>query len=163
MMIHDRPDSGLRSRFHTTALGLSGLIALVSPACESRPRSVVPVLIEGKVTLNGGAWPRAGILTFEPVDPGGKLGVALFETDGSFNLISEDLKEGLYPGRYRIGVSCWAVEPTVDASGRLQGGENCVPEPYRLPKTSSLNLTVRPGFSPTKILLDLKTPTPPNG
>lgn len=134
------------------------LIASALPACGSGPSPVNPIHVSGKITLDGRPWPRPGMLAFEPVDGNGKVAVALFEKDGTFNLTSVDLKEGIYPGRYRISVTCWMVEPTVDETGALRGGKSCVPEPYRQAKTSDLNFSVKPGYGLTEILVDLKTP-----
>lgn len=62
--------------------------------------------------------PGAGDLTFVPVQVGEGFPMrpakAEFGPDGAYSAQSYKPGDGLYPGTYRVLVSCWEVPPTPD-------------------------------------------------
>jgi len=96
-------------------LPLALLAILVLAGCRSDLPETVPV--GGRVTLEGGAWPAQGTLYFTALEPEpGRphhAGMAPFDADGRFVVTSWRKGDGLVPGKYRIGVECWKVQPTV--------------------------------------------------
>ena len=100
--------------------------AAVSGCGPSDAKDLVPVA--GRVTLDGGGWPKSGRLTFLPAgessshaSAGGprptRPGFAEFGKDGRFVAQTRRPGDGLMPGRYRVGVSCWLEEPDVSREG----------------------------------------------
>ena len=90
------------------------LLGLLTGCGPSHPTTVA---VRGKVTYGGGSWPKAGLLYFTIVtaakDFPGRTGTARFETDGAFEAMTWKPGDGLMPGRYRVGVECWKVPPTM--------------------------------------------------
>lgn len=93
----------------------------------SDARGLVPV--SGRITLNGGGWPKPGNLTFLPVSEPAlndssagpiptRVGFAEFDREGAFVAQSRRPGDGLMPGRYRVGVSCWDEEPDMASEGK---------------------------------------------
>jgi hypothetical protein len=107
------------------------------------PKGPEIVAVRGKVTYAGGAWPKEGRITFAPIKPAQGFpampGTAVFQADGSY-VVASGLREGLVPGKYRICVSCWKVEPEDN-----QKGVNYVAEKFAAPATSPLELEIAPG------------------
>ncbi|QDT75639.1 hypothetical protein [Lacipirellula limnantheis] len=79
-------------------------------------RGLIPVY--GTVTLEGKQMPGAGDLTFVPVEVAAgfptRPAKAEFAVDGEYSAQSYQPGDGLYPGTYRVLVSCWEVPPTPD-------------------------------------------------
>jgi len=98
------------------------------------------VPVRGKVTLEGGEWPKPGVVNFTPIQsaPGlpRKPGAGHFDTDGAFTASTGDYP-GLIPGDYRVTVTCWEVEP-----GDNDPGRSFTPEKFTLPAESGLELKV---------------------
>jgi hypothetical protein len=71
--------------------------------------------------LEGGQWPTGGKLYFNPVKPAagfpGHSGTADFTTDGRFAVGTWERTDGLMPGKYKVGVECWKVPPTMAGPG----------------------------------------------
>ncbi|MBN2578488.1 MAG: hypothetical protein JXB10_05805 [Pirellulales bacterium] len=111
---------------------------LLGVGCGRKIPEIVPV--SGKVTLEGGAWPKPGTITFAPLKPAkgfpSRPGVGHFNTDGSF-VAETGQYEGLIPGEYRISVSCWEVVPTGSSDGK-----GYLPKKFCNPTTSGLTLTI---------------------
>jgi hypothetical protein len=114
-----------------------------SSGCGRRgPEGIVAV--SGKGTLAGGVWPKPGTVFFAPVSQSSSKypllpGAAQFDTDGSFVVTCAD-GQGLVPGVYRVGVTCWETAPSDTAPG-----VNFVPKRFTIGATSGLTLTVEPG------------------
>jgi hypothetical protein len=75
------------------------------------------VPIHGRVTLENADWPKAGTVYFLPIEPAPNLprraASATFGTDGRFSSPTSWTEgDGIVPGRYRVYVECWKVEPT---------------------------------------------------
>lgn len=130
---------------------------LVWPGCGGTEPGLVPV--SGKVTLNGGPWPKEGRINFTPTGAGDLLrpGGATFDTDGSFRVTSFTEADGLYPGTYQVSVDCWEVEPTIGNDGRPTPGKSPVPPKFRNPATSELNFEVKPDQQSAVAEFDVKT------
>lgn len=126
-----------------TGLTLLALVCVAVAGCSRGP-GIVPV--RGRVTLNGGEWPKPGYIDFTPVKAAEGFplipAVARFEADGSYSVKTGQL-EGLMPGEYRIAVRCWQREPTDAAPGK-----NYVPVRFTHPATSGLELKVPPDSGP---------------
>ena len=110
--------------FLTTCLG-----------CGERGPGLIPVA--GQVTYGGGAWPQAGKIYFNPVQPAegfSKLsGSADFAADGSFTVQSTGNKQGLLPGKYRVNLECWEEQPSM-AGATPTPGKSYVPEGWVSPE-----------------------------
>lgn len=82
--------------------------------CKDGPQTVP---VSGRVTLDGGPWPRRGMLFFAPVEPAEgfprRPGVADFQEDGVFEATSFEPGDGLLPGKYLVNVECWEVPPSM--------------------------------------------------
>ncbi len=129
--------------------------AVVLPFCGCSKSGAKTTPIAGRITLSGGAWPKAGSLSFHPLEAPVGLpkipGSADFMPDGSFTASTFKSNDGLAPGRYRVTVDCWEQRP-LDG----QPGKNCyVPEKYRNLKTTPLELTVAPGTKQTDVSFDI--------
>lgn len=131
------------------------------PGCEpAASRGLVPVT--GRITLDGGPWPRPGTLTFLPAEeqpPGGaagglpptRAGFAEFDTEGRFVAQTRRPGDGLMPGRYRVGVSCWLQPPDLAAAG----SGPVAPEAVRDPLKSDLYADISPTGAAT-LSLDVR-------
>jgi hypothetical protein len=134
------------------------LAAAMTPACAPGPQPAALISVHGRVTLNGGSWPNPGILTFEPIDPKdaeSKIGVAAFDTEGTFRAISRDLREGLHPGYYKVTVNCWQIVPASGEEGGAPVLAEYVPEAYRQASSTRLSLVLEPDDGETEVLLDV--------
>jgi len=138
-------------------MGILGCAAIL-PFCGCGKSGAKTMPIAGRVTLGGNAWPHAGTLSFHPIEaPPGmpKIpGSADFSPDGSFTATTFKANDGLAPGRYRVTVDCWEKRP-LDG----QPGKNCyVPEQYRNPKTTPLEIDVSSGAKRADVLFDVLPP-----
>lgn len=110
--------------------------------CGRDAPEMVPT--RGKVTLDGGQWPKPGSLFFAPLEPAEgfprRPGVGQFDKDGVFTVTSRDPGDGLIPGTYRIAVECWEVEPS-----DTRPGKSYTAQQYTSPARSGLELTIEPG------------------
>jgi hypothetical protein len=118
-------------------------VAASAAGCGHDHPELVPV--RGKVTLDGGPWPKDGFVNFTPTEPAKGLprkpGSGRFGPDGAF-VVRTGEYEGLLPGEYRISVTCWEVEPNDDSPGRAY-----CPERFTYPAESDLELKIVPGTS----------------
>lgn len=127
---------------------VTALVLLVSAfGCGSGEPGLVPV--RGKVTLNGGPWPKEGTINFTPTgtadgaDPTkSRPGSAKFSTDGAFTAGSFEEGDGLFPGVYSVALDCLESPPQMTNTGKVIEGKNAAPKSYRDPSTSGLTLTV---------------------
>ncbi len=138
-----------------------GVLWLQSGCSPAEPGLVA---VRGKVTLDGGPWPRPGTINFAPVsapasEPGGaksRPGSAKFGTDGSFVAGSFEEGDGLFPGTYNVSVDCAESAPTMSPTGAAIEAKNAVPKNYQDPSTSGLTITVKAGEK-ADLTLDVKT------
>ncbi|MGO9108795.1 MAG: hypothetical protein ACLP9L_06140, partial [Thermoguttaceae bacterium] len=104
--------------------------------CNRGISGLVPV--SGKLTYNGGPWPKTGSINFSPLPVEGKKllpAMAHVEKDGAFVVKSAD-SLGLRPGEYLVTIRCWLETPSDNESGK-----SALPERYSSPNTSKLKLT----------------------
>jgi hypothetical protein len=131
-----------KSRFRTAIQGpvFTLMLAVVLGGC-GRNAGLVPV--SGRVTLNGGNWPKGGTITFAPVKPADKCALvpamASFDANGNF-VARSSMGAGVMPGEYHVAVTCWEREPTDSTPGK-----NLAPERFANAGTSCLTLKVEPG------------------
>jgi hypothetical protein len=131
----------------------------VPGGCGRSEPGLVPV--RGKVTLDGGTWPRQGFLTFTPEDgrPGApnRPGSARFDSDGSFAVTSFEERDGLFPGTYHVSVECWETEPSMASNGMPIEGKSVVPKKYQSGLSSGLTLSVKPEARVIDATFDVRT------
>lgn len=122
------------------------------------------VRVSGRVTLDGGAWPIPGQITFVPrgaqADSGkgpARSAVTTFATNGDFEVVGGYGEgKGLRPGEYWVAVDCPEGDPEmVDPTKKAASSKNYAPERYRSPETSGFN--VRVGDEPVEAKFDVKT------
>ncbi len=113
--------------------------------CGCRGRNVELVTVEGYVTLDGQPPPGPGTIYFAPYEALGDQPLrparAYFGTDGYFRAGAFDDADGLIPARYRVGIHCWQVEPTIDGPPAV----SFVPGRYTTAGSSGLEFVVEPG------------------
>jgi hypothetical protein len=76
--------------------------------------------------------------------------MAKFDVDGSYSAKTGEAR-GLMPGQYKIAIQCWKQDPT-----DREGGKSVMPERYRFPATSGLELNVPLGSGPITFDPDVK-------
>ena len=122
------------------ACALAGCCLLAAAGCGSDVPDMVSV--SGQVTLDGGPWPKPGVVNFTPAEPAPgfprKSGSGHFDTDGYFTAMTGDY-EGLIPGEYRISVTCWERPP-----GDNDPGKSFTAAAFASPFRSGLELTIEP-------------------
>lgn len=115
------------------------------------------VPVSGTVTLDGGPMPGEGTVNFLPIEPAKgfamRRGEGEFGPDGSFRVKSFKEGEGLLPGKYRVGVHCWKVKPSMDGPPAV----SYVPAKYMNSQSSGFELTVEPGSSQLTFDVPLKS------
>ena len=136
-----------------SSLLVAALCLAVSAGCGRSGPETVPVV--GKVTLDGGAWPTAGRLYFNPLETAEGLprrpGTADFDTDGRFTVSSWEQGDGLVPGKYKVGVECWKVQPTMGGPPAV----SYVAEPYQAAATSDKVVVIEPGSPEVELNWDV--------
>jgi hypothetical protein len=112
----------------------------LAAGCGQNTPKIVPV--SGKITLEGGQWPRSGQIFFSSSKPAegfpAKPGYAIFGKDGSFVVKTGDT-EGLMPGEYQISVYCF--EKPVSET---KPGISYLPKKFSNPYKSGLTLNIGP-------------------
>jgi hypothetical protein len=121
--------------------------------CGRSGPEVVPV--KGTITFGGGPWPKPGVVNFvvETPAPGlpSRPTMGLFDTDGSLTVTTYTKGDGLVPGKYKIGVECWEVRPTMGGPPPI----SYVPKRYGSSETSGLTVSVDPGQKVVTLNLDV--------
>jgi hypothetical protein len=145
-----------QSRRWLNSLSAAGclLVLLVLVGCGRKGPEVVPV--EGTITFGGGAWPKPGVLYFTVDAPAAGMpnrpAMAKFNTDGKLTVTTFHNGDGLIPGKYKMGVECWEVPPSMEAPTKAK---SYVPKRYQAANSSGLSVTVEPGQSVLKLNLDI--------
>ena len=126
---------------------------LTVAGCGRDGLEIVPT--QGKVTLDGGQWPKPGAIFFAPLEPAEgfprRPGWGQFDVDGVFTVTTRDPGDGLIPGTYRIALECWEIEPSDNRPGKSYTAER-----YTSPARSGLELTIEPGSSgPVEVEYDI--------
>jgi hypothetical protein len=116
--------------------------------CGEKGPGLIPVT--GKVTYGGGAWPVAGNINFNPVEPAEGFprlgGTATFNPDGAFTVKSTGDKYGLVPGKYSINIECWEVLPSMETNNP---GKSYVPEGFQH------EIEIKPGEKKKEVTIDV--------
>ena len=135
-----------------------GYALLMAAAClvGCGPGYPETVGASGKVTLNGGAWPKGGLLIFSPTeelpDFPMRPATAQFAADGSFDSATTyEPGDGLLPGSYQVRVECWEQEPNMEG----KPVKSYVPEKYHNGATSGLEVEVPAGGDPVVLNFDV--------
>ncbi len=119
------------------------VVALVMGGCG--PRRPETVGVRGRVLFDGQPPPGEGMVYFAPLEPAEgfprRPGRAEFDAQGYFRATSFDGGDGLVPGHYRVGIDCWETLPRAEGPP----AKSHVPNRYREPATSGLELVVEPG------------------
>lgn len=148
---------GIESRV-ALVLGLAPALLAGCGGVESE-KGLVPV--SGRVTLDGGPWPRPGQITFIPTKAGraeesaSVSSVAAFGADGKF-VVSREGFNGLKPGNYWVAVDCPDGDPVMPLPGQKVSDANAVPKKYRDPETSGFSIDVAAG-KPAEAIFDVKS------
>lgn len=99
-----------------TILLSAGLLAGCCGGSDRPP--TVPV--SGKLTFNGGEWPKPGVINFSAIKVGegmpNRPASGHFDTDGVFTVTSFDKGDGLVPGTYSVRIDCWKRPPLGDGN-----------------------------------------------
>lgn len=136
-------------------MGAALLLLLVAAGCNSG--RVEQVLVQGRVTLDGGVMPGPGSVLFTSVDsPDGipqRPATASFKEDGAFKAGTFKPGDGLFPGKYRVAFECWEVPPGLDDRPSV----SFLSEKFASPETSGFELEVPSGSGPITWNIDLKT------
>lgn len=131
---------------------LAACLLLASGCAEDR--GLIPV--SGKVTLDGKAMPGRGDLTFVPVEIAEGFPVrpakAEFDVDGEYSAQSFTPGDGLYPGTYRVLVSCWEVAPTPDGPP----AKSYISQRYQSRAESNLEVKVDAAAGSVEFPIDLE-------
>lgn len=140
--------------------GVTCLLALLLAALAGcGPRRPETVSVSGRVFFDGQPPPKPGMIYFAPLEPAEgfprRPGRAAFDTDGHFIVTTFTESDGLMPGRYRVGIDCWQTPPQAEGPPAV----SLVPEAYREPGSSGLELVVEPGAA--AITADFNIPGTP--
>lgn len=122
-----------------TTLPRVSILLLLLSGCGDQ-MEIVPV--EGRVTLEGEGWGRAGLIYFAPLEPAPGFprmpGMGDVNQDGTYFATTQPDRIGLVPGKYRISVEIWEVPPTMGGPP----SKSYVPNQYRSAATSGLELDI---------------------
>ena len=149
-------------RWALLVLGLSPLAVMGGCGGNEVEKGLTPV--QGRVTLDGGPWPKPGQLIFVPVAKSAEPGQAVvrsataeFDTDGRFTVAGGyGGGEGLHPGTYWVAVDCPEDGPKMPVPGEPVNTKNFAPPKYRNADSSGLVLKVEAGKA-TEANFDVKT------
>ncbi len=148
--------SSLRGSQEKPAILFAALLALLL-GCGSEPPKTP---IHGKVLYNGKPLPF-GVVMFQPVQ--GQVAQAEINSDGTFDLSTYRIKDGVIPGSYRVSVICYeAQDPEGPASVENEGGgawmgRPLIPLRYTRTKSSGLTAEIVQDNN-EEIILELKGP-----
>jgi hypothetical protein len=95
--------------------------------------------------VNGQPPPGPGKVIFTPAEAAKGLkqraGFGRFESDGRYAAQSFKPGDGLYPGKYLVGVECWETPPNMEG----KPVKSHIDEKFINPEESGLELVVEPG------------------
>lgn len=141
-------------------LAVAAAAAALGGCTPADERELVPV--SGRVRRNGGGWPQPGSLSLMPVAADAAEAAAAgpratrpafaeFDVEGAFTLTTRRPGDGAMPGRYRVGISCWRVQP----EGEAQGVDAAAPEAVGNPLTSTLIVDIPRGGT-RELVIDVR-------
>lgn len=116
---------------------------------------IVPV--SGTVTFDGGPPPGGGTVWFTAVEPADgfpmRPATGDFGPDGKFAAKSHEPGDGLYPGTYKVYLTCWERPPVMGGPPPI----SYLPPKYQATTTAELDLVVEPGSKAITYDVDVKT------
>ncbi len=119
--------------------------------------AVVTVPVEGRITYDGGEWPKAGMVFFAPIGAmegyPRRGGQGRFEKDGTFKATTFVAGDGLIPGTYAVNLLCWDVPPGVPG----KPPKSFIPDKYLHGKTSGFMVNV-PADDSATVVVELDVP-----
>jgi hypothetical protein len=123
--------------------------------CGCGPGGPEIIPVDGWITLGGSPWPSPGVVYFT-LDPAatGNVGhpvTGKFDVDGKLTVTTFG-KNGLAPGKYKLGIECWKVAPRM---GSPTPPVSYVPERYQSAATSGLSVLVESGKRVVEVRLDV--------
>lgn len=123
----------------------AAIMAIVLFAGCGKGRDVELVEVEGYVTLDGRPPPAAGVIYFSPVEAAASQPLRPTQAncgpDGYYRAAAFDDSSGLVPAKYRVGIHCWEIAPSMGGPP----SRSYIPEHYTSPATSGLELVVASG------------------
>lgn len=139
MQAEVQSDIARRTAAAALVLALVGSLALTG--CDRTFKGLVPM--SGKLTRDGGKWPKKGTLFFGPLKSANNRpalpATAVINDDGTFEAQCSDSK-GLMPGEYGVAIRCWLESPDEHRQGK-----SAVADKYGSAATSGLKVTVPEG------------------
>ncbi len=126
------------------ALAALGFVAGCGGPASSGAK-LVPV--SGKVTYKGKPLAK-GRVSLMPLKPGNTASGDI--VDGAFKLSTYQRDDGAPPGQYKVSVTAWEKEPTMESPK----GTPAIPRKFFTPEKSGLTADV--GTQKTELNLDLK-------
>jgi hypothetical protein len=119
------------------------------------PQRPETVRVSGRVLCNGQPLPKPGVVYFAPVEAAEgftlRPGKGEFDERGYFSATTWESGDGLMPGRYKVAFDCWERPPSAEGPPP----KNHVPQRYREPAESPIELTVAAGSGPLDVEWDL--------
>jgi hypothetical protein len=152
-----------RPRAVTISVFILAASILLSGCGQDIP-GLVPV--SGKLTYDGGKWPKKGEIIFSPVQKVGSHpllpAMGHIEEDGTFIVLSSESK-GMVPGEYNAAIRCMLDAPAEHDARRNaspeegRGGKSAIPDRYASPTTSGLTVSVPEGSAPIYLKWDIQS------
>jgi hypothetical protein len=137
------------------------VVGLAFSGCGSEEIEGGLVPVTGRVTLDGGAWPSPGYITFSPraQDVNYQAASVEFDKDGNFTVIGGyGGAEGMHPGEYWVSVDCPEDPGAMPVPGKEQEPpKNFAPAKYQRPETSGFSLDVPKDGNAVEAKFDVKT------
>ncbi len=131
------------------------LTALALAGCGSTGEGMEAV--SGTVTYKGKPV-TTGMISFQPVDPKGRVATSAIGPDGSYTLQTENPSDGALPGQYTVVISAIQTDegpPPDFINPKAPKPKSLIPAKYGKPTDSGLTATVNEGES-NVIPFDLK-------
>jgi len=100
--------------------------------------------VRGVVTYNGQPVPK-GLVSFQTVAPDGRNATGIIQPDGSYELQTENPRDGALLGEYRVSISARDDEVLMYIPKKPVPPKRLVPEKYENPQTSNLTAIVESG------------------
>lgn len=117
---------------HVGQLSIALAVVVLTGCGSGSGLPTVPV--SGTVTFDGGPCPTEGSVTFMPIEVAAGMprrpGIGKFKADGKFVVTSFQEGDGLVPGRYGVGITCYEGLPDPKSKDPF-GDINFVPGDYR--------------------------------
>jgi hypothetical protein len=118
------------------------VLSFLSSGCgDSGPEKA---RVYGKVTYKGQPVPK-GTISFQAVDPEGRNATGLIQSDGTYELQTEDPGDGAILGDYKVSISARENEVLMYIPKKPVPPKRLVPEKYENPETSGQTATVKSG------------------